>query len=251
MPLPSRDDLFTLYKIAIDEYRFEVKLNWDRTAYQLTLNSGLIAIATGLLKIGSAPFVDLLVALVFFIGFCTAIIGISAIRKGHDHYRRTIVKKTLIEDCLGLTKGLEGYPSGTTLAIGTTIGQGDHVEILHSPERYLNRPLRRRSISFWVRMILIFFCISNIAGIVGSLWLYAHPPMTPVNPSPFRIVPVARAQLALSGSAACHPCIESASEKIGRYSEISTNPMNRPMQIMIAGSISVSDAVTRVDTSSS
>jgi len=189
---PQPDDLLTLHKIAIDEYRFEVKLNWDRTAFYLTLNSGLIAIATGLLKVGSAPFVDLMVALVFFIGLCTALIGISAIRRGHEYYRRMIVKKTLIEDCLGLTKGVEGYPSGTTLAIGTTIGQGDHVEILHSPERYLNRPLHRRSISFWVRMVLIFFCISNIAGIFGSLWLFAHPPMIPTNPPPFRIVPVAR-----------------------------------------------------------
>ncbi len=76
MPSPfSPDDLLTLYKIAIDEYRFEVKLNWDRTVYYLTLNSGLVAIATGLLKLGSIPVINLLVAAIFFIGLCTALIG--------------------------------------------------------------------------------------------------------------------------------------------------------------------------------
>jgi hypothetical protein len=197
VPSPLRpDDLFTLYKIAIDEYRFEVKLNWDRTAFDLTLNSGIIAIATGLLKIGSAPFVDLMVALVFLVGFSTATIGISAIRKGHEYYRRTIVKKTLIEDCLGLTKRLDGYPSGTTLAVGTTAGQGDHVEILHSPDRYLNRPLRPQSIAFWIIATLVFFCIINAVGVVGSLWLYAHPQMPPANPPPFRLEPVAQIHVA-------------------------------------------------------
>lgn len=194
MPLPPRDDLFALYKIAIDEYRFEVRLNWDRTVYYLTLNSGLIAIATGLLKINAAPLVNILVAVVFLIGLCTAIIGIAAIHKGHEYYRRTIIKKTLIEDTLGLTKGLDDYPSGTTLAVGTTTGQSDHVEILHRPEDYLNRPLRPRSIAFWVIAILVFFCIANALGAAGSLWIFAHPTLVPESPPTFRIVPVAHAQ---------------------------------------------------------
>lgn len=46
----SSDLLLSLYKIAVEEYRFEVTLNWDRTAYYLTLNSGLVAVAAGLLK---------------------------------------------------------------------------------------------------------------------------------------------------------------------------------------------------------
>ena len=52
MPELSNKDSLELYKIAVEEYRFQVKLNWDRTAYHLTLSSGLIAIAVGLLKVG-------------------------------------------------------------------------------------------------------------------------------------------------------------------------------------------------------
>ena len=44
---------------------------------------------------------------------------------------------------------------------------------------------------------------------------------------------------------------ESASEKIGRYKETSTNATKMPMQIMMAGSTKLSIAVTRVETSSS
>jgi hypothetical protein len=67
----SPDQLIDLYKIAIEEYRFEVKLNWDRTVFYLTLNSGLIAIATGLLKVEGSSFLNLIVAGVFFMDYAS------------------------------------------------------------------------------------------------------------------------------------------------------------------------------------
>ena len=106
MPSFSSEQLLELYKIAIEEYRFQVKLNWERTAYYLTLNSGLIAIATGLLKVGRSPVVNLLVAVVFIIGLAASAIAIKNTKTGHQYYRRTVLKKTLIEDQLGLTKPL-------------------------------------------------------------------------------------------------------------------------------------------------
>jgi len=45
--------------------------------------------------------------------------------------------------------------------------------------------------------------------------------------------------------------MESASEKIGKYSETSTNATNNPMKIMMAGSIKLNAAAVRVATSSS
>ncbi len=45
--------------------------------------------------------------------------------------------------------------------------------------------------------------------------------------------------------------MESAKEKIGRYSEISTKATNIPMKIIMTGSIRLSAAVTCVETSSS
>ena len=165
----SNDDLLTLYKIALDEYRFQVRLNWDRTTYHLTLNSGLIAIATGLLKLGSASVVDLAVASVFFIGMCVSVIGIKTIRTGHEYYRHTIVKKTVLEDQLGLTRPLEGYAAKPTLTVGTTVGQNEHLQILNNTQKWLERPHRLSSITSWIVAILILFVLANAAGVVGSV----------------------------------------------------------------------------------
>jgi hypothetical protein len=35
----SQERLLDLYRIALEEYRFEVRLGWDRTTYFLILNS--------------------------------------------------------------------------------------------------------------------------------------------------------------------------------------------------------------------
>ncbi len=135
--LLSTDELLALYKIAIKECRFEVRLNWDRTAYYVTLNSGLLAIATGLLKVGGDARVNLVVAGVFFIGLCASVIGIGNIKKGHEYYRHTVVKKTLFEDQLGLTRPLKDDASRPTLAVGTTVGQDEHLQIFHDTEKWL------------------------------------------------------------------------------------------------------------------
>jgi len=188
--LLSTDQLLSLYKIAIEEYRFEVRLNWDRTAYYVTLNSGLFAIAAGLLKIASAPVVNLFVAMVFFVGLCASTIGIKNIRTGHEYYRRTVVKKTLLEDQLGLNRPLEDYTARPTLAVGTTVGQNQHLQILHNTGKWLKRRRRLTSITSWIVGVLFLFLLANTLGIAGSLWLYWHPAVTPQPPPTIRIVPV-------------------------------------------------------------
>jgi hypothetical protein len=171
----SNELLLNLYKISIEEYRFQVKLNWDRTAYHLTLNSGLVAVAAGLLKVGAAPVVDLFVAGLFFIGLLVSLIGIKNTRTGHEYYRRTVLKKTLIEDQIGLTRPLDQYRGRPTLSVGTTLGQNEHLKILSDPEKWLKRRPRFRSITSWTTWILALFLLANIGGIVGCVWLYRHP----------------------------------------------------------------------------
>jgi hypothetical protein len=106
-PFPT-EKLLDLYKIALDEYRFEVRLGWDRTTYFLVLNSAILTVATGLLKLQNPPAVYLFIAVLFTLGFATSLIGAMSITKGHEYYRRTIVTKTLIEKRLGLTNALPG-----------------------------------------------------------------------------------------------------------------------------------------------
>ena len=175
----STEQLLTLYQIALEEYRFQVRLNWDRTMYHLTLSSGLITIAAGLLKFGSASPVNLAVVGVFFVGMCVSAIGIKTVRKGHEYYRHTVVKKTLLEDQLGLTKPLEGYGAKPTLAVGTTVGQTEHLQILSNTPEWLRRPHRLSSITSWIVGIFFLFLVANALGMAGALWLCWHPVAAP------------------------------------------------------------------------
>ncbi len=143
------------------------------------MSSGLIAIAAGLLKLGTASPVNLAVAVVFFIGLCVWAVGIKTILTGHKYYRHTIVKKTLLEDQLGLTKPLEGYAAKPTLAVGTTVGQNENIQILNNTEDWLKRSHRFSSITSWIVAILILFILANVADIAGSVWLYRHPAAIP------------------------------------------------------------------------
>jgi len=43
------------YKVAVDEYRFEVKLGWDRAMYYMVFNTAIISVGTGLLKLEDPP----------------------------------------------------------------------------------------------------------------------------------------------------------------------------------------------------
>lgn len=49
---PSREELVDLYKLAVDEYRFQVNLNWDGSKYFLAFNTAVIGVGAGLIKVG-------------------------------------------------------------------------------------------------------------------------------------------------------------------------------------------------------
>jgi len=170
----SREELFELYKIAIDEYRFEVKLNTDRMIHYIVANSALLSVATGLLKLDGAHAVNLFVALVFVTGALTSYLGIRAIRKGHQYYHRTILK-TVIEDLLGFTASVKEH-SEVTLAIGTTKGQAEIVRILQSPRAWLSAcEPKPGSIVHAAVLILGLMQGMDIFGAIVTLILLFHP----------------------------------------------------------------------------
>ena len=45
----TRTELLELYRVVIDEYRFQVRLNWDRTQYFFVLNTAVTTAAGTLL----------------------------------------------------------------------------------------------------------------------------------------------------------------------------------------------------------
>lgn len=169
---PTRTELFDLYKFAIDEYRFEVRLNWDRSMYYITFNTGIVAVGAGLLKLGSDGIVNLFIAGIFLLGCSSSIMGILALRKGQAYYLRAIHKKTLIEDILGLTATIPHYAGDANLSIGTTIGQTCRTSILHQTDQFLATGLRRGSIVFYVASFLGLLSGVNVAGVAIAIVLY-------------------------------------------------------------------------------
>lgn len=174
------DKLLDLYKIAIEEYRFEVRLGWDRTTYFLVLNSAILSVATGLLKLDNPPIVYLFISLLFLFGLVTSLIGSQSITMAHEYYRRAVVKKTVIEQRLGLASPLSDMHQSLNLAVGTTRGQIDHLNILNNPEAWIARPHRRGSITFWLRWILRGMALVDLIGVSTALFIL-HQSLTRVN----------------------------------------------------------------------
>ncbi len=136
-----RELLLKVYGVAIDEYRFNVQLGWDRTKFSLLLNSGLIGAALGLLKVadGSLLFASFL-ALFFLLSLLLSVFGLETIRIGKSYYRQAVLTKTLVERELGLLAAVASLPDGReeSLSIAVTKGQRDHSAILsgqhHDPK---------------------------------------------------------------------------------------------------------------------
>lgn len=142
---PIRDELFKLYLLCVEDYRFQVTLNWSRAQYYLTLNVSIIGVAVGLVNLGDDPDV-VLSGCVFAVGALTALFSILATEAGRGYYLRVIQRKKLLE----LRLGLDEY------AIKTTAGQGG--------------PKRRVTVT---QLLKFFFVSLGVIDLVGLGYLVA------------------------------------------------------------------------------
>jgi len=85
---PSREELIDLYKVAVDEYRFQVNLNWDRSKYFLGFNTAVIGVGTGLVKVGNSLATPLLVG-IFAVGLAASALSAIAVSLQHGYYGST------------------------------------------------------------------------------------------------------------------------------------------------------------------
>jgi len=160
-----RKELLDLHKIAVEEIRFEVTLNWQRTQYYFTVNTAVIAVAAGLLKSDERAAAGMVMAL-FLVGCVLAYLAERMIRQGHTYYRRAVFKKALIEHLLGRFEIVEGFSHpAASLAIATTRGMAEAAKILHDPDRYVNKAPTRGTVThalLW--MARIFMAIDAVAA---------------------------------------------------------------------------------------
>ncbi len=78
----DRERLFDLYRIAIDEYHFNVKLSWDRTRFYVGLNAVLVTAGSAVMRFHYDP--ELLLILMSTIGLLVCVLGIQTVRNGHN-----------------------------------------------------------------------------------------------------------------------------------------------------------------------
>lgn len=166
----NRSELLDLHRLLMEEYRFQVKLNSDRTQIYLALSAAIIAAGTGLLKVGGAG-TRTLVAAIFMVGIGVAWVAASAVRQGHVYYRAVVYKKTLVEDLLGRHRNIDGYGyKGATLAVETTGGMANEREILDDTERWLSRPIEKAKITGG---LIGVFRLIMVVEIVAILFMVA------------------------------------------------------------------------------
>ena len=205
----GRSELLDLYKIAIDEYRFQVTLNWQRTQYYFTINTAVIAIAASVLKLGGLNgwLPSLIVGTLFGLGFGTALLARRMIAKGHTYYRRAVYKKTLIEHLLGRFQAVGDYAhASANLAIATTEGMLEAEAILNDPIRHSERASSQGTVTHLLLTMMFIFMFGNavaatfcfgIAAIRGASSLQRYlsapyrsvpqkPPQKVVTPEPIQ-----------------------------------------------------------------
>lgn len=168
-----RELLLKVYGVAIDEYRFNVQLSWDRTKFYLLLSSGLIAAGLGLLKIAEGSLqVPLFLVLFFLLSVIVSVFGLQTTTVGKAYYREAVFTKTLVERELGLLDRLAGIddPRGN-LSIAVTKGQRDQVAILSGKAPVgdlLDTPIRRGSVAFNVQMVFwVMIVIDGLAALAS------------------------------------------------------------------------------------
>lgn len=145
--------LLDLYKSAVEEYRFQVNLNWDRSKFYLLLNSGLITATCGLLRIPGFKFAEFLTTPLFTLGLLASWLGYRSLIKGIEYRRRIIYQKGKIE-----TK-LAQYVDRDLLPIVTTKGMRESQTA--DFDEFMNRPPRIGTISYFLSVLFILLMVVN------------------------------------------------------------------------------------------
>lgn len=148
--LKPRDEhalLLDLYKISLDEYRFQVNLNWSRTQYYIILNLGILGLATGLLRLENQTLAGAVGTGLYFAGVVCCILALAAGHVQRTYYRQTKKHKAFLEGLLELDD----------LAVQTTPGMG-------------NKTKRLAKVATFHNVILFILLVLDVVGLSYSCW---------------------------------------------------------------------------------
>ena len=141
----------------------------ERTKFYLGLNMALLAAVATLLRIDSESWWPLIG--ISIVGLLVSGLGTSTIRMGHEYYRRTVWKKTLIENALGLNEpvGSQTDQYGTW-AIATTATQEDTDAILRDKKAWMARKIEPQKITWKLIALMRVFIALHLVVIGFAAW---------------------------------------------------------------------------------
>ena len=88
-----------LYKMAVDEYRWQASHNWSRTQYLLAFNAAVLSAACAVASQGGRS-----ASLVFALGAAASILTALAVQTQHDYYRAARDRMKRMEDRLAIAQ---------------------------------------------------------------------------------------------------------------------------------------------------
>lgn len=161
----NREELLKLYELALQEYRFQVLLNWDRLKHAFVVDGVLVGAAAGIWKLGSAVDPPTVVAWILALTSANSVLGIFGSWTGHSYYRETRKVKAAIEQKLGL-------PS-SGMALSSTVGMREG----HQPETVpltLPRKVWRSAsrVNTYVQFVLL--AVAVLAGWEAVIIFLSH-----------------------------------------------------------------------------
>lgn len=86
-----------VYKVAVDEYRWQAQFNWTRTQYTLVFNTAILAAGIAVASRGGRS-----AALVYGLGVVATLVSVLVVRTQHDYYRAARDRMRLIEEDLAI-----------------------------------------------------------------------------------------------------------------------------------------------------
>lgn len=130
-----------MYKVSVEEYRFQAQYNWSRTQYLLIFNTAILAAASALsAQLGRGA------ALIYLLGAVTAPLSVVVVRTQHDYYRAARDRMKRVE---------AAYRIPTDQRIDTTATLGSRQ--------------RKISVNQVVYLLLSFLCLAHVVGVIALL----------------------------------------------------------------------------------
>ena len=157
-------DLLNLYKVHVDEYRYNVSLTWDRTKFLLTLNSTLTVAGLTLFRFASESLEYMFFATIFLLTILTSWLSVRVSEVGKAYYRNARQVLKLAERRIGLHNP-KTNAGGLGLATTETMSNPDHA--IDRPQEKLSE--KGPTITRLLRIIFYVLMTINLTGMAISI----------------------------------------------------------------------------------